>query len=98
MISSSSYCHTLSELIPQMPANHKRRSQAQRFNSVAPAVTSVSGGLSRCNTILSVCVTLVVLLNPANGLPGVVVRADCAILVDGGWVWLAPFAEYHTLG
>ena len=31
-------------------------------------------------------------------LPGVVVRAVCAILVDGGWVWLAPFAEYHTVG
>jgi hypothetical protein len=26
-----------------------------------------------------------------------VVRAACTILVDGGWVWLAPFAEYHTL-
>jgi hypothetical protein len=31
-------------------------------------------------------------------LPGVVVRAVCAILVDVGWVWLAPFAEYHTVG
>jgi hypothetical protein len=31
-------------------------------------------------------------------LPRVVVRAICAILVDGGWVWLAPFAEYHMVG
>jgi hypothetical protein len=36
--------------------------------------------------------------NHVPTLPGVVVRAVCAILVDGGWVWLALFAEYHTVG
>jgi hypothetical protein len=34
---------------------------------------------------------------PQPAVPGVVARAVCAILVDGGWVWLAPFAEYHTV-
>jgi hypothetical protein len=39
--------------------------------------------------------------NPANSLPGVVVRAVCTILVDGGWVWLLASAVCgidHTIG
>jgi hypothetical protein len=41
----------------------------------------------------------VALVPPCALLPGVVVRAVCAILVDGGWVTAkAPFAEYHTVG
>jgi hypothetical protein len=35
---------------------------------------------------------------PLVTLPGVVARAVCAILVVGGWVWLAPFVENHTVG